>query len=653
MADTQLAKLAIVISANTAELGRSLKSAQVQLKDFTGGIAKVGGIIAGAFAVREVASFALEVSKLAGEADGVEAAFNKLPNATRLMLDLKEATGNTVSELDLMKRTVQATNFGISLESLPKLLEFAAVRAQQTGQSVEYLVDSIVTGIGRKSPLILDNLGISATALKEKMGGVALATASVGDVATAVGKIAGDELEKMGGLAQTAALQQQQVSAAWDDTKVAIGRAVNATGFFQVALNGIIKSLNLITDLQDESRDGDFSLLAAGVKSGDSSALKDVINSYSLLRNELGKPLPEANLPEIIKKYGLSEEQGKRFLKIVREINGELAKAPPPIEPVPVVAVNNLEALKEKAKELNEAFEQIAITDSNSLAIKGQEIIAIGKQIEELEKLRKAKKDSAIVDPNTLDGLRAKLKGLNEEFDQADKNDRARLTVLAEQIAGVETLINRLEKLKKSGDFSFGFQIAPDSKGLYDPLKIDEGAVDRFKKKMKEITQAAKDTADEVKKAFEGMDLSGLLENALGGIGEAFGQALAGTASLGKLLLGALGGVLKQFGGMLISTGIGLIAIKKAFQSLNGYVAIAAGVALVALGSYFSSASRGIGNSMGGGGGGGSSAGSPVSRVSNEQAQKSIDFTAKFEIQGGDLVAVVRNQQNKSGRLGG
>jgi hypothetical protein len=187
VADIQLAKLAIVISANTAQLAASLKSAQGQLKDFTSGITKVGGIIAGAFAVKEIAGFALEVSKLAGEADGVEAAFNRLPNATRLMLDLKEATGGTVSELDLMKRTVQATNFGISLESLPKLLEFAAVRAQQTGQSVEYLVDSIVTGIGRKSPLILDNLGISAVALKEKMGGVAVATASVGEVADAVG----------------------------------------------------------------------------------------------------------------------------------------------------------------------------------------------------------------------------------------------------------------------------------------------------------------------------------------------------------------------------------------------------------------------------------------------------------------------------------
>src|SRR5690606_14702252 len=99
-------------------------------------------------------------------------------------------------ELNLMKRAVQGSNFDISLQSLPKLLEFAAVRAQQTGQSVDYLVDSIVTGIGRKSPLILDNLGISASQLREEMNGVSLASASVGEVAEAVGRIAGTNLEQ-------------------------------------------------------------------------------------------------------------------------------------------------------------------------------------------------------------------------------------------------------------------------------------------------------------------------------------------------------------------------------------------------------------------------------------------------------------------------
>src|SRR5690606_6187235 len=147
--------------------------------NFTGNLTKIAGTLGVAFGVREVANFAFEVSKLAGEAEGVSAAFERLPNSTRLQEHMKEATGGTVAELALMKRAVQASNFDISLSALPRLLEFASIRAQQTGQSVDYLVDSIITGIGRKSPLILDNLGISAVALKDKLNGVSVAAASV------------------------------------------------------------------------------------------------------------------------------------------------------------------------------------------------------------------------------------------------------------------------------------------------------------------------------------------------------------------------------------------------------------------------------------------------------------------------------------------
>src|SRR6187549_3387002 len=93
-----------------------------------------------AFTALSIGQFALDVSKLAGEAEGVKAAFDKLPNSVQLMMDLKEATAGTVSELELMKRAVMASNFDISLKALPQLLEFASVRAKQTGQSVNYLV---------------------------------------------------------------------------------------------------------------------------------------------------------------------------------------------------------------------------------------------------------------------------------------------------------------------------------------------------------------------------------------------------------------------------------------------------------------------------------------------------------------------------------
>lgn len=171
-----------------------------------------------AFGIREVFSFSQELVKLGGEADGVSRAFYRIANQTDLN-NLKASVKGTVSELELMKRAVSASNFGIPIQELGSLMEFAAKRAQDTGQSVDYLVDSIVTGIGRKSPLILDNLGISAAQLKEKLNGVSVEAASVGDVTRAVGEIARESLNTTGGLVDTNSTKIQRITSDWENLK--------------------------------------------------------------------------------------------------------------------------------------------------------------------------------------------------------------------------------------------------------------------------------------------------------------------------------------------------------------------------------------------------------------------------------------------------
>lgn len=107
---------------------------------------------------------------------------------------------------------------------------------------------------------------------------------------------------------------------------------------------------------------------------------------------------------------------------------------------------------------------------------------------------------------------------------------------------------------------------------------------------------------------FSEIMTSGLVSS-LSGIGDAIGNALAtgGNAfeAVGKSLLSSLGGVLTQLGEMAIGVGIGLQAIKSALTSLNPVLAIGAGVALIALGSFFKSKASGIGGGIKGGGGSG------------------------------------------------
>jgi len=97
--------------------------------------------------------------------------------------------------------------------------------------------------------------------------------------------------------------------------------------------------------------------------------------------------------------------------------------------------------------------------------------------------------------------------------------------------------------------------------------------------------------------------INGGLNQLATGIGEALGKAISGggnlAQNLSKVLLTTVGGMAVQLGKLAISIGIGVEGIKKALQSLNPAVAVAAGIALIALGSF----AKAQAGKIGGGGG--------------------------------------------------
>lgn len=135
----------------------------------------------------ELIALGKEMFSIQKKAEGVELAFAKIGDPTALA-KLRTAVKGTVSDLELMQVAVRADNFSIPMDVLAKGLDFARQRAADTGQEVDYLVNSLVDGIGRKSTLVLDNLGISATELQAEF-------AKTGDFAQAVGNI----IERAGG----------------------------------------------------------------------------------------------------------------------------------------------------------------------------------------------------------------------------------------------------------------------------------------------------------------------------------------------------------------------------------------------------------------------------------------------------------------------
>lgn len=83
-----------------------------------------------------------------------------------LLVDLRKAANGTVSDFDLIKRANLALvgstgEFGKQFgQKLPQVLAAARAAAKATGQDVDFLFQSLVAGIKRASPRLIDNTGI-------------------------------------------------------------------------------------------------------------------------------------------------------------------------------------------------------------------------------------------------------------------------------------------------------------------------------------------------------------------------------------------------------------------------------------------------------------------------------------------------------------
>lgn len=212
------------VSGRISELKQNAKSfGEIASSD------QVNGIFQGTMATKLAGLLGQQASKLkdfvlesaragvemAEQADGVTKAFNAMDNPN-LLDNLRKATKGTVNDVQLMTAAVKANDFRIPLEDLGKYLEFAQLKAQQTGQSVDYMTDSIVTGLGRKSPLILDNLGISAAEISEK-------TKETGDFMKAVAEIVDTQLAEAGETYISAADRAAQKTVELQNAQKALG----------------------------------------------------------------------------------------------------------------------------------------------------------------------------------------------------------------------------------------------------------------------------------------------------------------------------------------------------------------------------------------------------------------------------------------------
>ena len=126
-----------------------------------------GAMIAGTIKVaQEAKDLAEELYATGAAAERLNTGFANLAGGSTqaaAMLDkLREASRGTIDDMNLVQSASRAMMLGVTddADTMARLLEVAIARGRAMGISAEQAFNDIVTGIGRMSPMILDNLGI-------------------------------------------------------------------------------------------------------------------------------------------------------------------------------------------------------------------------------------------------------------------------------------------------------------------------------------------------------------------------------------------------------------------------------------------------------------------------------------------------------------
>ncbi len=557
------------LTLDNKKFDRGLTESKNKTSQFGVAIIKIGGAIGIAFAAKKILSFSDEMASLAVKVNGVTKAFEQLKGIT--LDELRRSTGGMVDDLQLMQKAVQAKNLGLPVQQLGTFFKFAALRAAETGENVDFLVNSIVTGIGRKSVMIMDNLGISALRLREE-------TEKVGDFALAAANIINQELAASAITIDDITDGTIQMTSEWKNFSSAVATSGIGDFFNDLAKDAALAMKNITFLLRfDAATEGEKRVMSlfklfAKTREEAGAAFGDVKHALIARLSELEKQG---------KKTGVVLDEAMSFVPSLRELELDQVTG----------ALDFMQNLKEP-----KAFS--AFLDKLFTVIQGG-----GGAKERIE--------------SSIKPIFGKdISGETKEPVSTATDDTKLLSKLANEATESFTILGRT-----MGE-------VPDM-----PAPSDEDI-----EAWKNMNVAV-------------LDLSNALQNtlaqALMAVGEALGTIIAGGGieNALQLFIQTIGGLMKQFGALLISWGIAQIALKASIS--NPYAAIAAGIALVAIGAAISKSQRQVTGSSGGGFGGSVGGGQGFSGTGfysgpgfNGQGGNTIILKA----QGADLVAVIDEQ---------
>jgi len=330
---------------------------------------------------------------------------------------------------------------------------------------------------------------------------------------------------------------------------------------------------------------------------------------------------------------------------------------------------------------------QLAATDLTVSNITAELNDLIQKQTKSISEANKIKESNLELDGLINQELQNGAVFTNKNTDARNQNTKA-LDEWKKKAEEIQKVLDT-EAFLESREIKFDLNVEKFTKQIQDafaPEKeikvkintdvvLDEDIPDElpFIDRLLERLNPKKFTEFEERTAQFATTMLGILDNGLGNafvdLGQSIGEALATggnvLSAVGKSLLGSVGKLLGDFGKQLIAFGVAGLAYSKLIKSLftdpitaapKAGLAIAAGIALVAISGAISSGLKSNSGGGGGGGGGGvasvgsSGVGGGTSFAGGGQGglfQSQRDLNGELVVRGQDLVYVFGEANNK------
>lgn len=612
--------LFIRLGLKSDDFNKGIDNAQKKTSAFGGAMGKIGGMIAGAFAVGAIFNF----GKTATEE------FNKAEQGAMRLLT---ALGGNRQALDML------SNQAKQLQNTTLFEDDETIAAQA---AMAMLIKEADT-IKKLTPLVQDLA--TAKGIDLTSAGFMVAKAVEGS---------GAALQKMGIQVEGTAGSATRLKSVIDGLNTAVGgQAVNAAN---VGTGSLTQLANAFGNLKE----------AIGGGISQSGVFKGTVNDLKLYLNELTTVMESEHIPKW-KKFWLIVS-GQTYNASVKETAMKEADARWKNELAPKTETTtakpkpqtDAEQLADRIKSLNKNISDTT-AEMRLLSAATPEWKTSSDELkgfkDELNELTGATKKQEDADKRAADAKAAYVDRLILQRIEEQKI----MTLTGQKITTTDKGI-LLQELSPRGE---GKLAVPETKiaGLQTGMDtVAAGAAEQKAQHLAAIQEGNAKITDEESRFNQ--DLNGIIQAGLTDaaitFGEGIGLLMAGDINIGQFgasLLGVVGNFMSQLGKLFITTAIGMIAFNAGLESMNPVLMLGAGIALVAAGAAVSSfAKKGMANASastsGGGGGGSAASGYSGGMQSQSTAAQALSGNVEFVVKGNTMVGVLNNQQKRNSYMG-